>query len=289
MRDWESSVRVLLVPNTTNPRAVTAAVELATWCEARGLEPVLGAADASASGLASFGCTVAEIGKPALAVALGGDGTILKAVHLLGDVDVPLLGVKFGRLGFLSGARSETMRDAVEAALAGDVGIERRATLLAEVSMDGRSVGTYRALNEIVLSRGSSGRVVAFELSIDGFQVMDCTADGMIVATATGSTAYALSAGGPVVAPGFGGMVVVPVAPHTLQARAIVTEPSSTVEITLPDPSRSGACLAVDGDVKPCRRAIERITVSRGTHDVALVKLDGRDFYETVATEFFGG
>jgi len=289
MRDWESSVRVLLVPNTTNPRAVAAAVELATWCMARGLEPVLEAADASGSGLASYAVTAAAIGEPALAVALGGDGTILKAVHLLGDVDVPLLGVKFGRLGFLSGAQPDTMREAVEAALAGDARVERRATLLAEVSMDGRSVGSYRALNEVVLSRGTSGRVVAFDLAIDGHTVMSSTADGVIVATATGSTAYALSAGGPVVAPGFGGIVVVPVAPHTLQARAIVTEPSSTIELTLPDAGRANACLAVDGDVKPCRRAIERVTVTRGAHDVSLIKLDGRDFYETVATEFFGG
>jgi len=282
-------VRVLLVPNPSNAEAVRAAGELSAWCATRGLEPVLEASDAAASDLAGFGVGVADIGEPALAVALGGDGTILKAVHLLGDVDVPLLGVKFGRLGFLSGARPERMREAVEAALAGEARIERRTTLQAEVVMDGRSVGTYRALNEVVLGRGATGRVVTFELAIDGHRMMNTPADGLIVATATGSTAYALAAGGPVVAPGFGGMVVVPVAPHTLQARAIVSDPAGTVEITLPDASRADACFAVDGDVRPRRRAIERVTVTRGAHDVSIVKLDGRDFYETVASEFFGG
>jgi len=282
-------VRVLLVPNPSNAEAVSAVCELAAWCGSHGLEPVLEVSDAVATNLTGFGVSAADVGEPVLAVALGGDGTILKAVHLLGDADVPLLGVKFGRLGFLSGARPERMRDAVTAALSGDVRIERRATLQAEVMMDGRSVGTYRALNEVVLGRGASGRVVAFDLAIDGHSLMSTTADALIVATATGSTAYALSAGGPVVAPSFGGMVVVPVAPHTLKSRAIVTDQAGTVEITLPDASRSDASLAVDGDVKPRRRAIERVTVTRSPHDVSIVKLDGRDFYETVASEFFGG
>jgi NAD+ kinase len=111
----------------------------------------------------------------------------------------------------------------------------------------------------------------------------------VIVATATGSTAYALSAGGPVVTPEFGGMVVVPVAPHTLQTRALVTGRADAVEITMPDPSRAEACVVVDGEPTPCRRSIQSVTVTRGDHDVLLAKLDGRDFYQTVAEEFFGG
>lgn len=282
-------MRVLLVPNTANASAVAAAVELAAWCSGRGLQPVLSTADAEASGLEGFGVEPSEVGEPALAVALGGDGTILKAVHLLGDVATPLLGVKFGRLGFLSGARPEHVHEAVESALAGEASIERRATLRAEVFMEGRSVGTYRALNEAVVSRGSSGRVVVFDLMVGGHEIAQMRADGVIVATATGSTAYALSAGGPVVAPGFGGMVVVPVAPHTLRSRPLVTEPSDAVEIVLSDPSRADACVFVDGAATPCRRVLDRIVLSRGEHDVSLVKLDGRDFYETVAAEFFQG
>jgi NAD+ kinase len=155
--------------------------------------------------------------------------------------------------------------------------------------MEGRSVGRYRALNEVVVARGASARVVALDVAVDGHRVFATRADGVIVATATGSTAYALSAGGPVVAPDFGGMVVVPVAPHTLQTRALVTGRADTVEITLPDPSRAEACVVVDGEATPCRRSIESVTVTRGDHDVLLVKLDGRDFYQTVAEEFFGG
>jgi NAD+ kinase len=282
-------MRVLLVPNTANRSAVSAAVELATWLTGRGVEPRLAIVDAAECGLADLGIAPSEIGEPVLTVALGGDGTILKAVHLLGEVEVPVLGIKFGRLGFLSGAAPGSMRDAVESALAGEARLERRATLTAEVVMEGRSVGRYRALNEVVVSRGASARVVALDVAVDGHRVFATRADGVIVATATGSTAYALSAGGPVVAPDFGGMVVVPVAPHTLASRSLVTGRADTVEITLPDPSRADACVVVDGQSTPCRRAIESVAITRGDHDVLLVKLDGRDFYQTVAEEFFGG
>lgn len=281
-------MRVLLVPNTANTAAVAAATELATWLVGQGVEPMLATADAQLSHLPDLGVAPTEIGEPVLVVALGGDGTILKAVHLLGEVEVPVLGVKYGRLGFLSGAAPEAMRESVGTALAGEARIERRTTLRAEVVMEGRTVGTYRALNEVVVSRGASARVVALDVAIDSHRVISTRADGVIVATATGSTAYALSAGGPVVSPGFGGMVVVPVAPHTLQSRALVTGSSDVVEITLPDPSRRDACVVVDGEPMPCRRSVDRVTVSRGDHDVLLVKLDGRDFYETVSAEFFG-
>ena len=216
-------MRVLLVPHTGNPAAVAAATELSAWLTARGLQPILSQTDAGEIGLADLGVAPSDFDDLVLAVALGGDGTILKAVHVLGGAEVPVLGVKFGRLGFLSGASPERMREAITTALAGEARVERRATLRAEVVMDGRPVGSYLALNEVVVSRGPSGRVVALDLAIDGHRIMSARADGVVIATATGSTAYALSAGGPVVAPGFGGMIVVPVAAHTLRSRWVAT------------------------------------------------------------------
>lgn len=281
-------MRVLLVPNVHNPVACATATELASWLAAEGFEPVLVADDAQACGLTDFRVAASDVGEPALVVALGGDGTILKAVHSLPEVEVPILGVNLGRLGFLTGAAAGSVRSAVGEALSGDARVERRATLLARVEMEGRTVGEYRALNEVFVGRGSS-RVVAFEMSVNGTLVTRTRADGYIVASATGSTAYALSAGGPILAPDVTGMVVVPVAPHTLAARALVVGPSDTVEVRLPDPGRADACVVVDGDSKPCRRALERVTVSRGPHDVLLVKLGGRDFYEVAAREFLGG
>lgn len=282
-------MRVLIVVNLTNAVAVSAAARLTTWLTAQGFEPLLTTDDAHGAGLEGFAVSQTDIGEPALTIALGGDGTILKAVHVLGELEVPVLGVNFGRLGFLSGADGDRMIEAVSAALAGDVCIERRATLQAQVVMGGRTVGRYRALNEVALVRGATGRVVEIEISVNGSVLQNVRCDGIIAATSTGSTAYALSAGGPLVSPEVGCIIIVPVAPHTLTARAMVLGNQDVVELRMPDSARRGACLQVDGDVKPCRQEIESLTVTRSPADVLLVRLDGRDFFEVVRQEFLGG
>ncbi|MDP2182458.1 MAG: NAD(+)/NADH kinase [Actinomycetota bacterium] len=282
-------MRVLIVPNAGNSVALASAREVVASLAAGGFDPVLTSDDAEASGLKDFGVPVTEIGEPGLVVSLGGDGTILKAVHLLGPIEVPILGVNMGKLGFLTGAPSEGLHDAVASALAGEGQIERRETLEAIVVMGGREVGRYRALNEVFVGRGASGRVIEVSLSVSGTPMMSFTGDGVIVATPTGSTAYALSAGGPIVSPSVPCNVVVPVAPHTLTTRSMVIGSSDVVEIRLPDPARRDGCVSVDGELTPCRRDIESVTVCRSESDVLLVKLDGRDFYEVAAAEFLGG
>mgnify|MGYP001045989976 CR=1 FL=1 len=282
-------MRVLLVPNPANPAAVASAVDTATWLAATGFEPVLTTDDAAACGCEHLSISPREVGAPTLVVAFGGDGTILKAAHLIGPVEVPILGVNLGRLGFMAGTGPEHVRDAVAAALAGEGRVERRSTIAATVQMDGRIAGRYRALNEVYLGRGGSMRVVDMELLVNGTLIYRTRCDGMIVATATGSTAYALSAGGPIVAPDIPCSVVVPVAPHSVASRAVVVGASDRVEIHLPNPVRRDACIAVDGELAPCRRDIESVTVVRGDHDVLLLKLDGRDFYEVVRSEFLRG
>lgn len=282
-------MRVLLVPNPVNSAAVAAAVDLAAWLSASGFEPVLTNEDAASCEIESLGVSPREIGEPTLVVSLGGDGTILKAAHLLGAVEVPILGVNLGRLGFMAGTGADHVREAVTAALAGEGRVERRSTLAAAVRMDGRVVGRYRALNEVYVGRGASMRVVDMDLLINDVLVSRMRCDGVITATPTGSTAYALSAGGPIVSPDVPCAVVVPVAPHTIASRAIVVGGSDAVEIRLPNPQRREACVAIDGEFAPCRRDVEAVTVVRGEHDVLLLKLDGRDFYEVVRAEFLGG
>ncbi len=282
-------MRVLLVPNTGNPAARAAAVDLAAWLSTAGFEPVLTADDAEECELTECAVFPTDIGEPVLVVSLGGDGTILKAVHLLGAAEVPILGVNFGRLGFLTGAYAERMRESVESALAGEGRIERRSTLAATVTMAGREVGRYRALNEVYVGRGTAMRLIEAELHVNGTLLTTMRCDGIVTATATGSTAYSLSAGGPIVSPDVACTVVTPVAPHTLETRPLVAGPSDTVEIRLPDPGRRDACVAVDGTLTPCRRDIEAISIARGADDVLLVKLDGREFYEAVRSEFLRG
>jgi NAD+ kinase len=281
-------VRVLLVPNPANARSVAATRSVCARLAASGYEPVLAGDDANACDVGSFGVPRSEIGTPELAIALGGDGTILKAVHLLGTADVPVLGVNLGRLGFLSGGDGADLDRVIEAALAGEARIERRETIEAAIEVGGRAVGTYRALNEVFVGRGGGARVVELEISVNGETIARYLCDGVILATPTGSTAYALSAGGPLVSPEVRGMVLVPVAPHTLAARPIVLGPNDLIRISCPNPSRADACVTVDGDQVPCRTALDGVDIHVGDHDVRLMRLDGRGFYESLSDSFLG-
>lgn len=279
-------VRVLLVPNTAKHASSSAVAELIGWLDESGFEPVLTLDDAAEMGVGSYGVSPSEIGSPILAVALGGDGTILKAVHILGDVEVPILGINLGRLGFMTGASAKRLTEVVASALAGEGRLERRTTLEAEVTMDGRVGGRYRALNEVFVGRSGSGRVIEVALDINGMNMATFTCDGVIIATSTGSTAYALSAGGPIVSPDVQCQIVIPVAPHTLVQRAMVLSMSDHVELRFPNPARRDACLYVDGVMMPCRSLIDKVEIGPAPHEVLLLKLQGRDFFEVVRDEF---
>lgn len=280
-------MRVLLVPNPASERSVAAARVVARWLEERRYEPALVTEDADACALPTLGVSRSDLGSPELAVALGGDGTILKAVHILSGQDIPILGVNLGRLGFLSGAEEEDLAEALASALAGEARIERRQTLQALVDVGGRPAGDYQALNEIFVGRGS-GRVVELDVAVNGVRLWRMVCDGVIVATPTGSTAYAMSAGGPLISPDVRGMVLVPVAAHTLLARPVVLGPCDRVEISCPNPARADACITVDGDQVPCRQSLDAVSVWIGDNDVSLVKLDGRGFYEVLAEKILG-
>jgi NAD+ kinase len=281
-------VRVLIVPNTDNPAAVAAAVKLADHLAATGHRPALLEEDETAMGTSGLGVARTALDGLDLVVALGGDGTILRAAHIEPDSGTPILGVNLGRLGFLSGAGPEDAAGVVDRALAGEGVLERRATLLARIWAGGREVGVHRALNEVFVGRGVSSRVVEVEIRVNGAVLSRYYADGVIVATPTGSTAYALSLGGPIVSPNVDGFLVIPAAAHSLAARPLVLGGDDTAEVLFPNPARAEACLTVDGDQVPCRTALERVVVTADGPEVRLVKLDDTSFYEVVAHKFLG-
>ena len=282
-------MRILLVPNTGNPRGLEVARELVAHLESSGHTPVLIEDDALAAGLDERAVSAADLGVPDLVVALGGDGTILKAVHVLGGVDSRILGLNLGRLGFLSGADGSDPLGSVDAALAGEGTLERRMTLAADVTVGGRQAGAYRALNEVYVGRGSSHRAVEIAVHVAGEELTRFVCDGVLVATATGSTAYALSAGGPIMSPKASGMLLVPVAAHTLRARPLLLGPDEVVELVLGRPGRSEGCVVIDGDTVPCRSSLDHVTVRRDPRDVTLVRLDGRHFHRVLRDTFMRG
>lgn len=282
-------MRILVVPNSGNPRSRETAGEVVRWLEQVGYEPVMTVGDAAACGCEAAGRHPGKLGRLDLAVALGGDGTILKAVHVSGEIAVPVLGVNLGRLGFLTGADASELQDAISEALSEGMRVERRAMLEVSVEAGGSDEGTHRALNEVYVGRGPSDRAVEIAVKVGDVDVYRFLADGVVVATATGSTAYALSAGGPVLAPELRAMVVVPVSPHAVAVRPLVLSEAETVEVWFPNPARSGACVTVDGLTLQCRSHPDRVAVRIGAHDALLVRPHARDVFETFRAKFLGG
>jgi NAD+ kinase len=185
--------------------------------------------------LARRGCEVLKEGEAGadLAIVVGGDGSMLAAARDLVRSRVPLVGINQGRVGFMTDIGREDMQSGIGAILDGDYALEERTLLDAEILRDGRSVLRTLALNEAVVGKGAQGRLIEFQLSIDGEFVYVLRADGVIVATPTGSTAYAMSAQGPILHPAVPALALVPLNPHTLSARPVSVSDRSLIEISL--------------------------------------------------------
>ncbi len=178
--------------------------------------------------------TLEEIGRQAdLAVVMGGDGTMLNIARMLAPYDVPLIGINQGRLGFLTDLSTDTMFETLSEMLKGQYTTERRMLLCAEVVRGDSCVFSALAFNDVVLSRGMTSGMIEFQISINNEYVTTLRSDGLVVATPTGSTAYALSSGGPILHPSLDLIALVPVCPHTLSNRPIVVGPDASVEVHL--------------------------------------------------------
>lgn len=279
---------LIFVPNETLPLAIETARQLCVQCSNKG-HNVFAMTDSVAASLGVARFNPAEMDSIDLVVALGGDGTILRASQLVKDHHGPLIGIKFGKLGFLTGATSDNALEAIEKALEGSAFIESRQTVAVSAVIDGESVEFGTALNEAVIGRGFDQPVITTTLLINGHTIYTSSGDGLIVATATGSTAYALSAGGPIMSPDFDGLVIVPLASHTLVQRAVVTGKDDEITINLTDERRANIQLTLDGTSVALQGRVSSITCKVSEHAVELVKLDNRLFYDTVASEFFSG
>jgi NAD+ kinase len=178
-------------------------------------------------------------------VAMGGDGSMLQAARIAASSGVPIVGVNFGTLGFLTEFQPAELVDCFPALLAGEYWLEERLKLRSEVWCDGQCTATYEALNDVVVCRGYLCKVVKVKVAIDGESFTTYVADGVIVATPTGSTAYSLSAGGPILHPQLRNLILTPIAPHLILSRSWVLDPQARVIMELV--SREEACVTIDG------------------------------------------
>jgi NAD+ kinase len=234
---------------------------------------------AAESGVADFPVVdFAGLGTRAdLAVILGGDGSMLSAARALAPQGVPLVGVNQGRLGFMTDIALGAMTEAMGRILAGEHSLESRTMLAATVSRAGQSILAANALNDIIVSKGGSGRLIEMIVRVDGQFVYDLRSDGIIVATPTGSTAYALSAGGPIIQPSVPALALVPICPHTLSNRPIAVGETATIELTLK--RAADARLHFDGQPQFDLQEGDCVAVRRADHAVKLVHPPGYGYY----------
>jgi NAD+ kinase len=226
-------------------------------------------------------------GQVDLLVVLGGDGTLLSMARAVGDLGVPILGVNLGDLGFLTATTLEEMLPAVEAALAGRMAIDERMLLGARLVRGGAVVSEYTALNDVVITKSAMSRIINLKVAVEGGHATAYRADGLIVSTPTGSTAYCLSAGGPILFPTMDAVVLVPIASHTLTNRPIVLPATQRIEVTLM--SDQEVMLTIDGQVGVNLRLGDTVQVSKAPARVRLVRSPRTDFFSVLRTKLKWG
>ena len=257
---------VVVVTKPKLAEAARIANELAAWLKNKGIEAATETAGAA---------------KADLIIVVGGDGTLLAAARLLGDRQVPMLAINYGGLGFLTEVTMAEMYPALDRVLGGDFVTESRMMMDITISSGGQRPATYRALNDVVINKGTLARIIELEVRVDGDYVSRFRADGLIVASPTGSTAYNLSAGGPIIFPTMSAMVVTPICSHTLTNRPIVLPPGVRVAVTLQS-SQDEVYVTVDGQVGRRFQVNDTLNVEKSAVAVQLVAPRDKNYFDVL-------
>ena len=253
---------------------------LTEWLEKRGLTVLWDEETAGCVGSPEKAVSREELGRRSdLAVVLGGDGTLLAAARAVGEHEIPVLAINLGGLGFLTSFPREELYAALELALGGDYRISERALLDVQLERDGRVLERYRALNDAVVNKAAMARVLDLDLYIDGAYACSYKADGIIFGTPTGSTAYSLSAGGPILYPHVGAFVITPICPHALSNRPLVVPDTMKISLTVSDVQES-AYLTIDGQVGTELKSGDRVVAMKGRVKLRLVRPAGKVYFE---------
>lgn len=223
-----------------------------------------------------------------LVIALGGDGTLLEAARKAAVCQIPVMGINLGHLGFLAEVEKHEIESCLHDLLIGEYSIENRMMLRAVITRPGGKTVTFDALNDIVVSRGKSTRLIDVNLYIDNQFVDDYKADGMIVATPTGSTAYSMSAGGPILDPTARSFVLTPICPHKLYARTIVVPDTREITMTIRNDIPRSVVVSCDGQVSTPFSEGDVLTLTRSEHTARLINLHGDRFYRVLQHKLLG-
>jgi len=267
------------------------AAALLPHLRARGLTTLLQreAAAADFGELASFVDDAQLVARAQLAIVIGGDGSLLYAARLFAGTGVPMLGINRGRLGFLTDVLPQDMTDSVDAALAGDCATDNRPLLEARLIGADGSERRRLALNDVVVSKWETGRILECETRVDGRYLNTHGGDGLIVSSATGSTAYSLACGGPIVDPALDVLLMVPICPHTLADRPILVSARSTVTVLLHERYDTRALAACDGVTLGELRPADRLEIHPSTQHITLLHPPGYDYFRLLRSKLHWG
>ena len=275
--------RVNLIANIHRPDALMATGRCAKWLTNRGyqvaIEPDSGRQmDIPVVGPDAFG-------HADLVVAFGGDGTLIRAAHLCSETGAPILGVYYGRFGFVTQCTPDEVESSISAFFEGESAIESRMMISAQLRRGGNEITNIHALNEIVLQRAANARMMTIGVSIDNHRLTSYPADGVMVSTPTGSTAYNLSAGGPILDPNIQAIVLTALSPHTLSARPLVLRPDS--EIVFSVQSRGDSLLSADGQSRLHILSGDEMHIRRSPRVTNLVSVEKDDFLIKLGQRLF--
>jgi len=282
----DKSKRVAVIAKRVSREALETAAELAGWLQRRGIEVAVDEAlrelwDPGEDGLFD------PSGDYDLVVVLGGDGTLLSVARNL-EKEVPVLGANLGNLGFLTEVRRNELYPALLRVLKGDYEVEERTLLDVTLKSTDGEKKTYRVLNDAVINKSALARIVELMLEVDGKRVANYRSDGLIISTPTGSTAYNLSADGPIVSPTLPVVVLTPICPHTLSQRPIVVPGASTIDVTLVT-DQEEVYLTLDGQEGTALKVGDTISVRRSDAVVRLVRVTDRTFYDSLRDKLHWG
>jgi NAD+ kinase len=270
--------------------AMATAKDLSDWLTAKGLS-VFMAQSRPIAEASDCGRSEEELNIPAdvdLLVVLGGDGTLLYAARTLGRYGVPILGVNMGGLGFMTELSLDESRPALENVLKGDYTAEPRMMLSITVERNGNAVTEHTVLNDAVINRGVLARILELNVTVDNTSLTLYRADGLIISTPTGSTAYNLAAGGPIVHPTHDSIILTPICPFTLTNRPLLLPPTSEITVSV-GPGASDVFLSSDGQVNCPLAPGDRIRVRRSESTISLVKNPYKNYFEILRTKLGWG
>ena len=278
-------IGIVLKPN--QPDALRTVCELVTWLDKRGIA-LVGTPEIERDRIqAETGCAVEQVPGEELAanvdliLVLGGDGTMIATARMLGDREVPVLGVNFGGLGYLAEFRIEELYQALESILSGNFRVDKRVMLDAELRRGGELITRNRVLNDVVINKSALARIIEIEVYLNQYFVNSFRADGLIISTPTGSTAYNLSAGGPVIFPSMNAVVITPICPFTLSNRPIVVPDNATIELLLKT-DQEEVTLTLDGQVGFSLNVEDRAVIRKSRVTFNLVQPSNRNYFDVL-------